>query len=194
MEERDPITRLRKRMAEIGLFTEASSNRLEAQAKVDIDRAVAFAIACPEPDSDRGRSPTSTPPDQGPHGRPSGRCAARATVKEISYAAALREAHARGDAARPERVFIMGEDVGLYGGAYGATRGLFEEFGGERVLDTPISEATIGGAAVGAAMAGMRPIAEIMYVDFTPLAMDQIVQPGRQEPLHVRRQDQRARW
>ena len=72
----------------------------------------------------------------------------------------------------------MGEDVGLYGGAYGATRGLFKEFGDWRVLDTPISEATIGGAAVGAAMAGMRPIAEIMYVDFTPLAMDQIANQG----------------
>ena len=72
----------------------------------------------------------------------------------------------------------MGEDVGLYGGAYGATRDLFKEFGEWRVLDTPISEATIGGAAVGAAMAGMRPIAEIMYVDFTPLAMDQIANQG----------------
>ncbi len=72
----------------------------------------------------------------------------------------------------------MGEDVGLYGGAYGATRGLWQEFGDWKVIDTPISEATIGGAAVGAAMAGMRPIAEIMYVDFTPLAMDQIANQG----------------
>ncbi len=79
---------------------------------------------------------------------------------------------------RDESVFIMGEDVGLYGGAYGATRGLSKEFGDWRVLDTPISEATIGGAAVGAAMAGMRPIAEIMYVDFTPLAMDQVANVG----------------
>jgi pyruvate/2-oxoglutarate/acetoin dehydrogenase E1 component len=79
---------------------------------------------------------------------------------------------------RDERVFVMGEDVGLYGGAYGATRGLWQEFGEWRVIDTPISEATIGGAAVGAAMAGMRPVAEIMYVDFTPLAMDQIANQG----------------
>jgi len=79
---------------------------------------------------------------------------------------------------RDESVFIMGEDVGLYGGAYGATRGLFQEFGQWRVIDTPISEATIGGAAVGAAMAGMRPVAEIMYVDFTPLTMDQIANQG----------------
>jgi len=68
--------------------------------------------------------------------------------------------------------------VGLYGGAYGASRGLFDKFGEWRVIDTPISEATIGGAAVGAAMAGMRPVAEIMYVDFTPLAMDQVANQG----------------
>ena len=97
--------------------------------------------------------------------------------REIAYSQALVEAM-REEMQRAPNVFIMGEDVGLYGGAYGATRGLMEEFGEQRVLDTPISEATIGGAAVGAAMAGMRPVAEIMYVDFTPLAMDQIANQG----------------
>jgi pyruvate/2-oxoglutarate/acetoin dehydrogenase E1 component len=90
---------------------------------------------------------------------------------------ALVEAQ-REEMQRDPKVFIMGEDVGLYGGAYGATRGLWQEFGDWRVIDTPISEATIGGAAVGAAMSGMRPVAEIMYVDFTPLAMDQIANQG----------------
>ena len=89
-----------------------------------------------------------------------------------------------------ESVFIMGEDVGLYGGAYGATRGSLDEFGEWRVIDTPISEATIGGAAVGAAMAGMRPVAEIMYVDFHSLGYGPDRQPGRKEPLHVWRKDQ----
>jgi pyruvate/2-oxoglutarate/acetoin dehydrogenase E1 component len=98
-------------------------------------------------------------------------------MRQITYANALVEA-AREEMTRDANVFIMGEDVGLYGGAYGATRGLSGEFGDWRVLDTPISEATIGGAAVGAAMAGMRPIAEIMYVDFTPLAMDQVANVG----------------
>ena len=97
--------------------------------------------------------------------------------REIAYSQALVEAM-REEMQRDPNVFIMGEDVGLYGGAYGATRGLMDEFGEQRVLDTPISEATISGAAVGAAMAGMRPIAEIMYVDFTPLAMDQIANQG----------------
>jgi pyruvate/2-oxoglutarate/acetoin dehydrogenase E1 component len=98
-------------------------------------------------------------------------------VQQITYAQALVEAM-REEMLRDERVFVFGEDVGLYGGAYGATRGLFQEFGEKRVIDTPISEATIGGAAVGAAMAGTRPVAEIMYVDFTPLAMDQIANQG----------------
>jgi len=79
---------------------------------------------------------------------------------------------------RDESVFIMGEDVGLYGGAYQATRGLSAEFGTERVIDTAISEAAITGAAVGAALRGMRPVAEIMYVDFVTIAMDQLVHVG----------------
>ena len=79
---------------------------------------------------------------------------------------------------RDKNVFIMGEDVGLYGGAYQATRGLLAEFGTERVIDTAISEAAIAGAAVGAALRGMRPVAEIMYVDFVTIAMDQLVHVG----------------
>jgi len=79
---------------------------------------------------------------------------------------------------RDKNVFLMGEDVGLYGGAYQATRGLLNEFGTERVIDTAISEAAIAGAAVGAALRGMRPIAEIMYVDFVTIAMDQLVHVG----------------
>jgi 2-oxoisovalerate dehydrogenase E1 component len=79
---------------------------------------------------------------------------------------------------RDERVFVFGEDVGLYGGAYQATRGLLAEFGKERVCDTAISEAAIAGAAVGAALRGMRPVAEIMYVDFLTIAMDQLVHVG----------------
>lgn len=79
---------------------------------------------------------------------------------------------------RDDRVFIFGEDVGLYGGAYQATRGLLAEFGTDRVIDTAISEAAITGAGVGAALRGMRPIAEIMYVDFVTIAMDQLVHVG----------------
>jgi acetoin:2,6-dichlorophenolindophenol oxidoreductase subunit beta len=73
-----------------------------------------------------------------------------------------------------ETVFLIGEEVGLYGGAYGVTKGLIEEFGAERVMDAPISEPAIIGAAIGAAMTGLRPVAELMYVDFVGMVMDQL--------------------
>ena len=98
-------------------------------------------------------------------------------MPEKFYWEAIRDALAE-EMRADERVFVMGEDVGLYGGAYGATRGLFEEFGPERVRDTPISEMAIAGSAVGAAMCGMRPVAEIMYMDFMTLAMDQFANQG----------------
>lgn len=92
----------------------------------------------------------------------------------ITYAEAVREAMAEAMTA-DDRVFLFGEDVGVYGGAFGVSAGLFERFGPERVRDTPISELGIVGAAVGAALAGMRPIVEIQFSDFTNQAMDQIV-------------------
>jgi len=95
-------------------------------------------------------------------------------MPEIFYWEAVRDA-LREEMLRDERVFVMGEDVAIYGGAYGATRGLYEEFGEERVRDTAISEAAIIGAAAGAAMCGLRPVAEIMYIDFITLGMDQLV-------------------
>ncbi len=95
-------------------------------------------------------------------------------MPEITFREAIRDAM-REEMLRDERVFLMGEDIGIYGGAYQASKGLWEEFGDERVRDTAISEEAIAGAATGAAMAGMRPVAEIMYVDFMTLAMDQFV-------------------
>jgi pyruvate/2-oxoglutarate/acetoin dehydrogenase E1 component len=95
-------------------------------------------------------------------------------MAELRYRDALRRALYE-EMKRDERVFIMGEDVGAYGGAYQVTAGLLAEFGTERVRDTPLSEAIIVGAALGAAMVGGRPVAEIMYVDFAALSMDQIV-------------------
>ena len=91
----------------------------------------------------------------------------------ITYQEAIREA-LREEMVRDESVFLLGEDIGVHGGAFGVTRTLFDEFGPERVRNTPISENTIVGAATGAALVGMRPVAEIMFVDFSGLAMDQI--------------------
>ena len=95
-------------------------------------------------------------------------------MPEIMYREAVRDAIAE-EMRRDDAVFVMGEDVAIYGGAYGATQGLMDEFGETRVRDTAISELAIAGAATGAAMCGMRPVAEIMYVDFMTLAMDQFV-------------------
>jgi len=95
-------------------------------------------------------------------------------MRELSYLEAIREA-LRQEMQRDERVFVIGEDVGVYGGAFGVTLGLAEEFGEERVIDTPISEYGIAGAITGAALVGMRPVGEIMFMDFTTLAMEQLV-------------------
>jgi len=95
-------------------------------------------------------------------------------MREITYAQAIHEAMCE-EMRADDSVFLMGEDVGLYGGAFGVSAGMLEEFGAERVRDTPISEAVIAGAATGAAVTGMRPIAEIMFSDFTTISMDQLV-------------------
>jgi len=108
---------------------------------------------------------------------------ARAQIKSkfgmdvLSIAQAVSAAQAE-ELRRDTSVIVIGEDVGLYGGAYQATRGLLAEFGTERVIDTAISEAAIAGAAIGAALRGLRPVAEIMYVDFVTIAMDQLVHVG----------------
>lgn len=94
--------------------------------------------------------------------------------KELTQAEALCEALGE-EMRRDQRVFVMGEDVGLMGGIYTVTKGLLEEFGPERVRDTPISEAGFTGAALGAALLGGRPVAELMFGDFTAVAMDQLV-------------------
>ena len=91
-----------------------------------------------------------------------------------TYREALREA-LREEMIRDERVLIMGQEVGVWGGTYAVTRGLLDEFGEKRVIDTPIAEEAIVGAAIGAAMGGLRPVAELMTINFSLVAMDQIV-------------------
>ena len=95
-------------------------------------------------------------------------------MPELSYREAVRDAISTA-MRRDEDIFIMGEDIAEMGGSMGVTQGMLEEFGPERVRNTPISEMAIVGAGIGAAIAGMRPIVEIMYQDFTTLAMEQLV-------------------
>ncbi|WP_395298228.1 alpha-ketoacid dehydrogenase subunit beta [Kitasatospora hibisci] len=100
--------------------------------------------------------------------------AAKAAPEPVTYREALRQAMREAMAA-DERVFLMGEDVGRYGGAFGVSFGLLDEFGPDRVRDTPLSESAFVGAGIGAAIAGLRPIVEVMTVNFSLLALDQIL-------------------
>jgi 2-oxoisovalerate dehydrogenase E1 component len=181
--ERDPIQTFARRLVESEVCTQEEVDALEAKLEEQIDAAQEFALNSPFPDPEELDNFVYAPfrwteDDYTKERRLRQVCREGGPgTHKVRYSQALVEA-AREEMQRDESVFILGEDVGLYGGAYGATRGLFEEFGFKRVKDTPISEATIAGSAVGAAMCGLRPIAEIMYVDFTPLAMDQIANQG----------------
>lgn len=95
-------------------------------------------------------------------------------MRELTYREAVREA-LREEMKRDPSVFLMGEEIAEYGGSYKVTQGLLDEFGHDRVRNTPLAEASIAGAALGAALVGMRPVAEIMYIDFSFIAADQII-------------------
>ncbi|MBC8447465.1 MAG: DUF89 family protein [Chloroflexi bacterium] len=180
---RDPIPNFAALLVEAGIVTQEEVDALEEKVEDEIEAATEFALGSPTPPVEELEHYVYTPfrwtaADAARERELRERCRAGGPgTRQIEYRQAIQEA-LREEMQRDPRVFVMGEDVGLYGGAYGATKGLLKEFGPERVRDTPISEATIGGAAVGAAMSGLRPVAEIMYVDFTPLAMDQIANQG----------------
>lgn len=178
----DPIVAFKALLEKEGIATRDELQSVESRAAESLKTATDFALASPWPSPEglyddvyviRSREPGEVEAERALRER----IYRDPATRQIPYWQALNEA-LREEMDRDPAVFVMGEDVGLYGGAYGVTRGLFERYGAERVRDTPISEATIGGAAVGAAMAGTRPVAEIMYVDFTPLAMDQIANQG----------------
>ena len=95
-------------------------------------------------------------------------------MREILYRDAIVEALDE-EMKRDKLVFLLGEDIAEFGGSYKTTAGLFKKYGKERVRNTPISEQGIVGATLGAALVGMKPVAELMYIDFTAVAMDQIV-------------------
>ncbi len=181
--KRDPIPSFAARLLEAGVATQAEIDALFAQAEQAIKEATEFALTSPLPDPSELELYVYAPfkwTDADIKRERELREQVKAKSvggREIPYWQAIRDALGE-EMRRDPAVFLLGEDIGLYGGAYGATRDLYQEFGEERVRDTPISEATIGGAAVGAAMSGLRPVAEIMYVDFTPLAMDQIANQG----------------
>ncbi|HKX22245.1 MAG TPA: thiamine pyrophosphate-dependent enzyme, partial [Rhizorhapis sp.] len=165
--ERDPIARLEREMLDQQLITPDRLAQIRQEVEEELEEAVKFAEQSPEPTIEvmeralyAPRLPVSAPPPKRGH--------------ELTFTEALNEA-LKQEMRRDPRVFVMGEDIGLIGGIFRVTQGLYDEFGPERARDTPISEATFVGCGLGAAVTGMRPVVEIQIWDFVACAMDQIV-------------------
>jgi pyruvate dehydrogenase E1 component alpha subunit len=202
-QERDCILRFERELIDSGLLTQREADAIEAAVQRDIADAIAFADASPDPDpaalledvyfeeransTDASMRGLSLDTAQARTPTPSALPAwfARtfsanagyepaADTRELSGSEALREAITQVMDADPA-VFMLGEDIGKYGGAFGVTINLHDRFGPERIRDTPISENAIAGVAFGAGMTGTRPIAEMQFQDFVTLAMEQLV-------------------
>ncbi len=166
---RGPIKRFQDWLLETGMIHEEAVSQVEAQVTAEIAQAVEFAEAGDwEPVEDLTAHVMGAPPAPPEPAAPSGE-----TV-QTTYREAVREA-IREAMTTDDRVFLMGEDVGAYGGCYAVSMGLMEEFGPDRIRDTPLSESGYTGLGIGAAAAGMRPIVELMTVNFSLLALDQIM-------------------
>jgi pyruvate dehydrogenase E1 component beta subunit/2-oxoisovalerate dehydrogenase E1 component len=169
--KKGPIVRFQGWLEQNSLAHPDDLERIEQEVSDEIEAAVAFSEAGTwEPLEDLARyvyaparptAPAPTAPSGGP-------------PVDTTYREAIRQA-IREALQRDERVFLLGEDVGRYGGCYAVSKGLLAEFGPERIRDTPLSESGFTGAGIGAAMAGMRPIVELMTINFSMLALDQIL-------------------
>lgn len=164
----DPIDRCASLLREREAMSREEYDALVAETDAIIEEAIEFAKNSPEPDPEMMLPSVSSP------------FKSRNAIeplpgnRELTYLEALKEAMAQ-EMERDPSVFVIGEDVGHIGGTFGVTRGLFQKFGPERLMNTPISEMAIAGAAVGAAVCGRRPIAEIQIFDFVTFMMDMIV-------------------
>jgi 2-oxoisovalerate dehydrogenase E1 component len=197
--ERDAILRLRKLLVTDYEQNEQELDRIERECQAEVEEAVAFARSSPDPAPEAcfehvyakvfGKSDTRphlTPPPPAPLPSPQAEVASKAkqsgegpgvSSRMMTMAEALRDAMRLAMRHDPS-VFLLGEDIGVtggFGGGFTVTLGLSDEFGHERVMDTPISEIAIIGASVGAAMVGMRPVADMQYGDFVLCGMDQVV-------------------
>jgi 2-oxoisovalerate dehydrogenase E1 component len=165
-----PIVRFQGWLLENHLLQDSDIARIEAEVDAEITEAVAFAEAGTwEPVETLTRHVVADEPAPAPvPAAPSGK------TQEVTYREAVKQA-IRDAMIRDERVFLMGEDVGAYGGCYAVTKGLMTEFGEARIRDTPLSESGFTGFGIGAAAVGLRPIVELMTVNFSLLALDQIM-------------------
>ena len=166
-----PIARFKARLLEEGI-EETSLDALESEVIRELEADQAWALEQPLPTVEQATDHVMIPHTTDL--KTAAALSAMKNMKVITYCEALREAY-REEMQRDSSVYLIGEDVGRWGNLFGASKGLLQEFGPEQVKDAPISEAAIAGCAVGSAVMGMRPIAEIMYIDFISIAMDQIV-------------------
>ena len=167
--EPDPVARIARRLAERQV-REPDLAAMRARADAEVEASYEAARAAPEPVAATLAAAVLAPhPDFPPEPG-----AASAGGRTIAYVDAIREA-LDGEMARDPRVVVIGEDVARIGGLFGCTRGLMDRYGPERVIDTPISENGIGNLAVGAAVTGLRPVAEVQFLDFVTHMMDAIV-------------------
>ncbi len=163
----DAVARFEHKLETEHGFTGEALAAIRAEVEAELAAAKAFAVASPEPSLQDLENAVYAPHYAPTEPRPG-------PGRELSFAEALKEALSQ-EMERDPRVFVLGEDVGKIGGIFAATRGLIEKFGPERLRDTPISEAAIAACAVGAAITGMRPVAEVQIFDFITHMMDMIV-------------------
>ncbi len=182
--ERDAIQRFRAWLVENKAASEKEIMQIEKEVEREAEEAVEFAEKSSYPPLEEITKDVYVEEDFAEIEREKGSKVVQSqsdyvadSMQETLYRDALNQA-LREELTRDKNVVLLGEDIGLYGGAYGVTRGLWQDFGSERVRNTPISEAAIVGACVGAAITGLRPVGELMYVDFAGLAMDQIYNQG----------------
>jgi len=161
----DPLLVLRQRAD----FDDEDLAAVEKAVEAEIEQAIEFALASPPGDQALALDHLEVAPVANQPAPSRIQVGTETTVTE-----ALRDT-LRGELLRDESVLLMGEDIGLYGGAFGVTRGLWEEFGAERLFETPISENSFTGLAVGAAVGGLRPVVELMFGDFVTCCMDALV-------------------
>ena len=173
-EDKDPITRYAGQLIAENALTADGLDDLRAQAERTLDEAVAFAKASPFPKPETAADYTwAEGAEPARHAAPAPELDPASCMRKLRYADAIAEAMDE-EMARDDRVFVIGEDVDLHGGVFKLTKNLVEHHGNRRVVGTPISEEGFVGLCVGAAMTGLRPIVEIMYMDFIMLAMDQL--------------------
>ncbi|HEX4519231.1 MAG TPA: dehydrogenase E1 component subunit alpha/beta [Gaiellaceae bacterium] len=164
---KDPLPRLEQRLREEGLVTDADLVTLREEVEAEVEAAIELALA-DEPASQDDLLPSVYAPHRTAAAVPAG------GERELGFVAAIREALAQ-ELVADENVILIGEDVGLVGGLFRATEGLYEEFGGDRIRDTPLTESGFVGCGIGAALTGLRPVVELQFSDFAGVAFDQIL-------------------